>query len=134
MSYVLDTNVIAALMRGDERVVARLERVTRMMVAVPEPAWAELAYGLARLPASKRRSRLIDRFESLREELPSAAWSPEVSDAFGALKASLVARGHRLEDFDLAIAAHALALDAVLVTANVRHLGRITELQVEDWG
>jgi tRNA(fMet)-specific endonuclease VapC len=61
-------------------------------------------------------------------------WSSEVSDAFGHLKASLEAKGQRLEDFDLAIAAHALAHDAVLVTANVRHLGRIDELEVEDWG
>lgn len=134
MSYVLDTNVIAALMRGEPKVVARLERVTRAMVAVPEPTWAEVAYGLARMPPSKRRGRLLDRFELLREELPTLPWSAEVSDAFGQLKASLEARGQRLEDFDLAIAAHALASDAVLVTANVRHLARIDELQVEDWG
>jgi tRNA(fMet)-specific endonuclease VapC len=134
VSYVLDTNVVAALMRGEQKVVARLERVTRAMVAVPEPAWAEIAYGLARMPASRRRQRLMDRLELLRDELPSVVWSSEVSDAFGHLKASLEAKGQRLEDFDLAIAAHALAHDAVLVTANVRHLGRIDELEVEDWG
>lgn len=134
MSYVLDTNVIAALMRGEATVIARLERVTRQMVAVPEPVWAEVAHGLARMPRSKRRERLMARFEFLREELPSVEWSPEVSDAFGALKAALEARGQRLEDFDLAIAAHALATDAVLVSANLRHLGGIDDLEIEDWG
>jgi tRNA(fMet)-specific endonuclease VapC len=134
VSYVLDTNVIAALMRGEARVVTRLERVTRPMVAVPEPAWAEIAYGLARMPASKRRDRLMSRFELLRDELPSIAWSAEVSDAFGVLKASLEAKGQRLKDFDLAIAAHAVAGEAVLVTANLRHLGRIPGIEIEDWG
>lgn len=134
MSYVLDTNVIAALMRGEEKVVARLERVTRQMVAVPEPAWAEVAYGLARMPASRRRERLRHRFELLRDELPTVAWSADVSDAFGQLKASLKASGRRLEDLDLAIAAHAVASDAVLVTANIRHLARIDDLEIEDWG
>jgi tRNA(fMet)-specific endonuclease VapC len=132
--YVLDTNVVAALMRADAQVTARLERTSRALVAVPEPAWSELAYGLARLPSSKRRHRLEDRLELLRAELPTVSWTPEVSDAFGELKARLESRGQRLEDFDVAIAAHALANDAVLVTANVKHLARITELEVEDWG
>jgi tRNA(fMet)-specific endonuclease VapC len=131
---VLDTNVVAALMRADAQVTARLERTSRALVAVPEPAWSELAYGLARLPSSKRRHRLEDRLELLRAELPTVSWTPEVSDAFGELKARLESRGQRLEDFDVAIAAHALANDAVLVTANVKHLARITELEVEDWG
>ncbi len=134
MSYVLDTNVLAALMRGEERVIQRLERVTRPMVAVPEPAWAEVAYGLARIPRSKRRERLVSRFALLREQLPTVTWSAAVTEAFGALKASLEEKGQRLEDFDLAIAAHALATDAILVTANVRHLGRIPDLSMEDWG
>ena len=132
--YVLDTNVLAALMRGDERVITRLERVTRPMVAVPEPAWSEIAYGLSRMPPSRRRERLSGRYALLREQLPTAPWTSEVTDAFGTLKSSLERKGQRLEDFDLAIAAHALAAEAVLVTANVRHLARITELQVEDWG
>ena len=133
MSYVLDTNVIAALMRGEERVIERLERVTRPMVSVPEPAWAEIAYGLARMPRSKRRERLADRFALLRDQLATVIWSPAVTEAFGSLKASLEAKGQRLEDFDLAIAAHALAAEATLVTANVRHLTRIPDLAIENW-
>ena len=42
-------------------------------------------------------------------------------------------RGEPLEDFDLAIAAHALAHGAILVSANRRHMGRIDGLTVEDW-
>jgi tRNA(fMet)-specific endonuclease VapC len=42
-------------------------------------------------------------------------------------------RGTRIEDFDAAIAAHALALDAILVTANVDRMIRVPNLRVEDW-
>ena len=35
--------------------------------------------------------------------------------------------------FDAAIAAHALALEATLVTANVDHMIRVPGLRVEDW-
>jgi tRNA(fMet)-specific endonuclease VapC len=39
----------------------------------------------------------------------------------------------RVEDFDVAIAAHALAVGAVLVTANHRHMSRVPELELQDW-
>jgi tRNA(fMet)-specific endonuclease VapC len=42
-------------------------------------------------------------------------------------------RGQRIGDFDAAIAAHALAVDGVVVTRNVRHFSRIRGLSVEDW-
>ena len=60
-------------------------------------------------------------------------WDDEVSDRFGTAKAALERAGTRLEDFDLAVAAQALASGAVLVTANVRHLGRIPGLSIQDW-
>lgn len=133
MRYVLDTNVVAALMRGDEKVVARLERTSRALVSVPEPAWAEIAYGIARLPHSRKRERLVSRLGFLRGELATAEWTSSVSDAFGELKAGLERRGLRIEDFDVAMAAHALAEGAILVTSNLKHLGRIREIEVEEW-
>lgn len=57
----------------------------------------------------------------------------EVTDRFGEIKANLERRGERLEDFDVAIAAHALAAGAVLVTANRRHMARIKNLRIEMW-
>jgi tRNA(fMet)-specific endonuclease VapC len=39
----------------------------------------------------------------------------------------------RIEDFDAAIAAHALAGGATLVTSNGRHMTGIPGLRVEDW-
>ncbi len=38
-----------------------------------------------------------------------------------------------LEDFDLLIAATALAHDRTLVTNNLDHFNRIPELQLENW-
>ena len=66
-------------------------------------------------------------------ELARSDWSDDVSGAFGDIKSSLEKKGLRIEDFDAAIAAHALARDAVLVTANVDHMLRVPGLTVEDW-
>jgi len=49
------------------------------------------------------------------------------------LRAYLRAQGSPIGDFDEMIAAHALALDAILVTDNVRHFERISGLRIENW-
>ncbi len=60
-------------------------------------------------------------------------WADEVSRSFGVTKADLEKRGVRIEDFDVAVAAHALAVGATLVTDNVGHLGRVRNLKLENW-
>lgn len=133
MKYVLDTNAVSALMKGDARLIARLRQVPRDAVGVPQPALAEIAYGIDRLPRSKRRDALQERFDLVRGELERVEWSDAVSEAFGAIKAALEKKGRRIEDFDAAIAAHALARGAVLVTANLDDMVRVPGLSVEDW-
>ncbi len=131
--YILDTNAVSALMRGDERVIARLRTVDRSEVAVPQPVLAEIAYGLARLPRSRRRGALEQRADIIRSEIPRVEWTDAVSTAIGNIKATLERSGHRIEDFDAAIAAHALAIGGILVTANIGHMARIHGLAFEDW-
>jgi tRNA(fMet)-specific endonuclease VapC len=131
--YVLDTNAVSALMKGSPAVVDRLTVTTPADVAIPQPVLAEIAFGIERLPRSKRRTALQARFDLVSTELPRAEWTDAVSQAFGRIKATLERRGTRIEDFDAAIAAHALALEATLVTANLDHMIRVPGLHVEDW-
>jgi len=131
--YLLDTNAVSALMKGSVAVVERLAATKPADVAVPQPVLAEIAFGIERLPRSKRRAALQSRFDLISAELPRAEWTDVVSQMFGRIKATLERRGTRIEDFDAAIAAHALALDAALVTANLGHMVRVPGLRVEDW-
>jgi tRNA(fMet)-specific endonuclease VapC len=133
MRFVLDTNTFSALMRGDPPMVGRIAQIPPEDVAVPQPVIAEIAYGIARLPSSRRRDWLMERFAQVASELPRAIWSDDVSHAYGRLKAALERRGRRIEDFDAAIAAHALAAGAVLVTTDTAHMTRIEGLRIEDW-
>jgi tRNA(fMet)-specific endonuclease VapC len=130
---VLDTNAVSALMRGDRRAIERLRQLDRSEVAVPQPVLAEIAYGIARLPRSRRRADLERRADLIRAEIPRADWTDAVSAAFGTIKATLERSGKRIEDFDAAIAAHALAVGGTLVTANVEQMTRVPGLAVEDW-
>jgi tRNA(fMet)-specific endonuclease VapC len=131
--YVLDTNAVSALMRGDPQIVERVRGLEKSAIAVPQPVLAEIEYGLARLPRSRRRTLLRARFEAIRSELGRSSWSDDVSARFGEVKAALERSGTRLEDFDIAIAAHALAHDAVLVSGDREHMSRVRGLVVEQW-
>lgn len=133
MKYVLDTNSLSDLLRGDPSVGERLTSHRRTDVLLPQPVVAEVEYGLARMAASKRRDRLRERFDVFLAELRRLPWTDAVSRAFGRVKADLERRGVRIEDFDVAIAAHALSIEATLVTDNVDHMERVPGLTVENW-
>jgi tRNA(fMet)-specific endonuclease VapC len=133
MKYVLDTNAVSALMKGESIVIHRLKGAGKENVTIPAPVFAELSYGIERLTHSKRKDALRGSYDSIRDEFACTHWSDDVSRQFGIVKAALERRGQRIEDFDAAIAAHALASDAVLVTTNLEHMARVPGLKIEDW-
>jgi tRNA(fMet)-specific endonuclease VapC len=73
------------------------------------------------------------RFELIAATFERIDWTDSVSLAFGNIKAVLKRKGRRTEDFDAAIAAHALANDATLVTSDTKHMADVPELLLEDW-
>ena len=110
----------------------RLNSVRRTDVTLPQPALAEIAYGIARLPKSKRRNWLEERRDLLTATMAQSEWTAAVTAAFGQIKATLARRGEPIEDMDTAIAAHALATEAVLVMADRTHMTRIPGVNIED--
>jgi tRNA(fMet)-specific endonuclease VapC len=52
---------------------------------------------------------------------------------YGHVRHELEARGKPIGAMDLLIAAHALALDAILVTNNAAHFSRISGLRIAQW-
>lgn len=130
---ILDTMTVSFLLKGDSGAIDRLQECSRTAVLVPQPVLAEIRYGLEKLPTSKRRSRLESRFELLLEQLVRAEWNDDVSHRFGILKSWLERRETRLEDFDIAIAAHAVSRGAILASSNSQHMERIPDLELEDW-
>lgn len=120
-------------MRSDPEPARRLLAHRPAELAVPQPVLAELRYGISRLPRSRRREQLEARLNVILLALARAPWTDEVSRRFGELKSTLERRGVRVDDFDVAIAAHALAGDATIVTDNVRHFARMPGLRVESW-
>src|SRR5262245_35217686 len=130
MTYVLDTNVFSALLRGEGWATERLAGIPRTEVAIPQPVIAEIEFGLHRLRRSRRKAFLERRAGLFLAALHRAEWTDRVSQCFGHIKAQLQRQGMGIEDFDVAIAAHALATNATLVTRNTSHMVRVAGLVV----
>jgi tRNA(fMet)-specific endonuclease VapC len=131
LRYLLDTNTVSALMRGQQVVAARLAKTPREDVAISQVTVAEIEFRLRYLPASKRRRALEAQWAAIGAELIRLPWDDEVSRRFGERKARLERTGNRMSDFDLAIAVHAVAYGLTLVTAD-RAFERL-RLRQENW-
>jgi tRNA(fMet)-specific endonuclease VapC len=131
LRYLLDTSTVSALMKGQPAVAARLVGSPRGDVAISQVTVAEIEFGLRYLPASRRRRLLQEQWEAIGAELLRLPWDDQVSRTFGESKARLERAGHRMSDFDLAIAAHAMAFGLIVVSDDAAFAR--TGVQRESW-
>ena len=54
-------------------------------------------------------------------------------ELYGDNRYLLEKQGLRIDDFDLLIGTTAIVNNLVVVTENIKHLGRIPQVQVENW-
>lgn len=128
--YMLDTNIISDLARNPSGPVAKhIADVGPDGICVSIITAAELRYGCAK----KGSPRLLAQIEAILDGVQVLALDVPVDVEYGGIRAELEAAGQPIGPNDLLIAAHAYALDAVLVTANVREFSRIRSLKVENW-
>jgi len=85
------------------------------------------------MQSSSAAAKLARQVEAFLSTATTAPWDESAADRHGKLRAALRGRGTPLGDFDEMIAAHALSLDAILVTDNVRHFRLVEGLTVENW-
>jgi tRNA(fMet)-specific endonuclease VapC len=128
--YLLDTNVASYVIKGNlPRVRERLMRVPMAEVGVSVITEAELRFGVARKPGASRLAVAVEEF-LLRVEI--LAWDSAAAKSYAALRSALELAGRPMGNFDMMIAAQALAAEAVLVTHDqvFRHVKHLT---LEDW-
>jgi tRNA(fMet)-specific endonuclease VapC len=128
--YMLDTNAVSAVLEGNRALDRHLQDLPPGSWCISAVTRAELRYGVALRPEATRLASVVDAFLAVAR---TEAWDARAADKHGALRAALTARGQRIGDFDEMIAAHALALEATLVTDNVRHFSRVRGLATVNW-
>ncbi len=129
-THLLDTNIVSDLVRRPQGMAAsRLALVEPAKVCTSLIVASELRYG-AEKKGSERLSRQLEQVLAGLDILPYAT---PADFHYGRIRAALQRVGQPIGGNDLLIAAHALALDAVLVTDNVGEFGRVPGLRVENW-
>jgi tRNA(fMet)-specific endonuclease VapC len=128
--YMLDTNAVSAVMRGNPLMDERLLQLDPTDWCISAVTHSEICYGLSLRPEATTLIRAADAFLAVATTL---AWDATAAAAHGRLRAQLRQAGTPIGDFDEMIAAHALSVGAVLVTSNERHVRRISGLTVENW-
>jgi tRNA(fMet)-specific endonuclease VapC len=128
--YLLDTNILSDLVRNPQGLVAQnIASVGERAVCTSIIVASELRYGAKKL-GSQRLTTQLNAILSAIEILPLE----EPSDhRYGELRADLEKRGVTIGPNDMLIAAHALMLDCIVVTANQGEFSRVSGLKVENW-
>ena len=127
---LLDTNICIYLINNrPPGVLERFRRHRAGEIGVSSVVASELAYGVIKSGSTRNREALA-MFLAPLQVMPfdeSCVWS------YGELRSALEQRGQSIGALDTMIAAHALALDAVLVTNNLREFAKVPGLRTDNW-
>ncbi len=130
LAYLLDTNILSDLVRNPQGVVAaEIARAGENTVCTSIIVAAELRYGAIKSNSAKLEER-IDMILSALEVLPLET---PADHQYASLRHHLTRQGKPVGPNDLLIAAHALANDLTLITANVGEFSRVPGLKVKNW-
>jgi tRNA(fMet)-specific endonuclease VapC len=129
---MLDTDIASYIIKAHSpKIQAKLAAIDPSMVCVSVVTRAELLYGLKRLPPGRRLHIAVRRFLKIVRVL---SWDAEAADIHAEIRHQLVTTGRPIGELDMMIAAHSLAVAAVLVTNNTRHYERIrAPLILQNW-
>ncbi|HEX3554081.1 MAG TPA: type II toxin-antitoxin system VapC family toxin [Thermoanaerobaculia bacterium] len=131
MTYLLDTNIcIYALKNRPPEVLKRLEAVGRGAVALSVITVLELRQGAEKSQRVAENHSRLDFFLAPMKVLP---FEEEAAVVAARIRAHLERREFLIGDLDTLIAAHAMALDLILVTNNLDEFERVPGLRTTNW-
>jgi tRNA(fMet)-specific endonuclease VapC len=130
--YMLDTNMVSYIVKGRSPAArSRLAGLSGKEVAcISAITEAELLYGLARSGGGERQRKSLEWFLS---RLTVHPWGRDAAAAYGTLRAKQESIGKPLGALDMQIAAHAIAVEAILVS-NDKAFQQVADLPgLDDW-
>lgn len=129
---MLDTNTVSYILKGRSPAARhRLAHLEQDEVAcISSVTAAELWYGLARIGAGEQRRNAMHAFLSRLQVLP---WTSEDAAVYGAFRARQESLGKPLGPLDTQIAAHSIAVQAVLVSSDAAFQHAVGLRGLESW-
>ena len=130
MIYLLDTNIASYLLKNRDRQLARTFRQRSRDVCLSAISEAEMLFGLAANPQASNVAKAVHGLLGRVDILP---WDSVAASAYAGLKSELQRQGLSLSAMDMLIAAHALSINAVLVTSDQAFYKAAHLLKLENW-
>jgi len=129
--YMLDTNTASYIIKGEPVVVREhLRQVPMASVCISSITQAELLRGVAKKPEAKRLPIAVKEFLIRVDIMP---WDSDAAEAYARLRTSCEREGTPLGTMDMLIAAHSVAVGAILVTNDQAFYKIKHDLSLEDW-
>lgn len=128
MRYMLDTNSVSDLLRGDAA-INRLKMSAVADICISAVTEGELLFGLAKRPEATRLHAAVHAFLQHVDSLP---WDSAAAGCYGTLRATMTNTGKVLGALDMMIAAHAMAKGLTLVTRD-HAFSMVPGLSLDDW-
>lgn len=129
VKYLLDTNICISLLKNKYGIREAVLKAKTKNCFVSEITIAELYYGASKCSNREERVKDVDFIVSHFGIVPIFRALP----LYGDLKAKLESEGNRIDDFDILIGTTAIVNGMVMVTDNVKHLGRLPGIKIENW-
>ena len=125
--FLLDTNIVIALLQGDDAVLSNLDRASEVFISAV--ALGELFFGAAKSARSSENTAKVERFAA---GVAIIACDLGIAREYGRLKQRLQERGRPLPENDIWMAASAKYHGLVLITRD-RHFREVEDLEIADW-
>lgn len=129
MNYLLDTNICVYFMRGKGDIAAKLAKIGIEHFYISEMTLGELLYGAQCSDRPSENLHAVQVFCQYISIIPTK----HIWTEFAIQKAFLRKKGLLIEDADIIIGTTAIVNDMVLITENVKHLGRLNGIMIENW-
>ena len=128
--YVLDTNTLIYYFKGQGRVAENLANVSAQEISIPTIVLFELQVGIAKSNSPAKRTQQL---QELLSRVNLVLFDREAALAAAKIRAELEQQGTPIGQMDVLIAGTAIALQASLVTHNVKEFSRVSGLTIVDW-
>jgi|SRR6185437_5919401 len=130
--YLLDTDTLIFLYKQNAGVVSKVQQIGTSIIALSVITVAEVLHGAY---FSAKPQETLQATQNLISQFSVIDLALAIADKFGSIKADLRRQGQIIADFDLLIAATALASGRILVSNNTKHFQRLTAmgLLLENW-
>ncbi len=128
--YVLDTNTLIYYFKGQGQVAQNLANVLPLEICISTIVLFELQVGIAKSSSPGKRTQQLQQLLSRVNLVP---FDRDAAIAAARIRAQLEQQGTPIGGMDVLIAGTAVALQATLITHNVKEFSRVAGLAIADW-